>query len=158
MGKNVPADSPDGYWYPGAIPFETNQMKKAAKPGPYNTREMYDPRYPETGKLSITAEMEKDMFKDLFPQAIKPDGGPQKYYDFPAGAITLNDLIEYKNMDFHLGNIFKAVWRYGTKEGTSKDYDCRKIIYSGARKLKQEVGVEELRKTLQGMLDDPQFQ
>jgi hypothetical protein len=86
------------------------------------------------------------------------DGGPSDYYDFPFGAITLNDLIEHKNMDFHRGNIFKACWRFGTKEGTSKVYDARKIIYSGARILMGLVGVVELRKTLQKMLDDPQFQ
>ena len=89
---------------------------------------------------------------------IKSDGGPAQYYDFPPNAITLNDLIEHKEMDFHRGNIFKACWRYGTKSGTTKEYDARKIIYSGARILMQLVGVAELRKTLQKMLDDPQFQ
>ena len=87
----------------------------------------------------------------------KPDGGPATYYDFPEGAITLNDLIEFKKMSFHLGNIFKAVWRWGEKEGTSKEYDARKIIYSGARLLQQEAGVKSLRETLQKMLDDKQF-
>jgi hypothetical protein len=89
---------------------------------------------------------------------IEADGGPAQYYDFPEGAITLNDLIEHKDMGFHLGNIFKACWRYGTKKGTSKEYDARKIIYSGARLLMGLVGVKELRITLQKMLDDPQFQ
>jgi len=88
---------------------------------------------------------------------VQADGGPAEYYDFPAGAITLNDLIEHKDMSFHLGNIFKACWRYGTKAGTSKEYDARKIIYSGARILMKLVGVDELRKTLTKMLDDPQF-
>lgn len=89
---------------------------------------------------------------------IKADGGPAEYYDFPEGAITLNDLIEYKNMDFHRGNIFKACWRWGTKSGTTEDYDARKIIYSGARLLQKLAGVDALRETLQKMLDDPQFQ
>jgi hypothetical protein len=108
----------------------------------------YDPNRSQTFKLSIKS--------GEVTQA--SDGGPSLYYDFPKGAITLNDLIEHKSMDFHLGNIFKAVWRYGTKDGTSKEYDCRKIIYSGARKLMQETDVATLRQTLQGMLDDPQFQ
>jgi hypothetical protein len=89
---------------------------------------------------------------------IKSDGGPAQYYDFPPNTITLNDLIEHKEMDFHRGNIFKACWRYGTKSGTTKEYDARKIIYSGARILMQLVGVAELRNTLQKMLDDSQFQ
>lgn len=95
--------------------------------------------------------------RDYKPE-IKSDGGPAQYYDFPPNAITLNDLIEHKGMDFHRGNIFKACWRYGTKSGITKEYDARKIIYSGARILMQLVGVSELRNTLQKMLDDPQFQ
>jgi hypothetical protein len=93
----------------------------------------------------------------------KPDGGPSGYYDFPAGALTLNDLLEYKGDkqwlgdSFHLSNVVKAAWRWGDKEGTTKAYDARKFIYSGARLLLKYVGVEELRKTLQAMLDDPQF-
>lgn len=90
-------------------------------------------------------------------EAESPDGGPAAYYDFPEGAITLNDLIEHKQMCFHRGNIFKACWRWGEKAGTSKEYDARKIIYSGARLLMSILGVKELRKTLQQMLDDPQF-
>lgn len=89
---------------------------------------------------------------------LNSNGGPTEYYDFPKGAITLNDLIEHQQMDFHRGNIFKACWRYGTKAGTTKEYDARKIIYSGARILMGLVGVAELRKTLTKMLDDPQFQ
>lgn len=112
--------------------------------------------YCETSEFYRTDEHIKDMIERA--TEIKSDGGPAQYYDFPAKAITLNDLIEHKEMDFHRGNIFKACWRYGTKSGTTKEYDARKIIYSGARILMQLVGVTELRKTLQKMLDDPQFQ
>lgn len=87
----------------------------------------------------------------------KSDGGVSRYYDFPEGAITLNDLIEHKDMGFHLGNIFKACWRMGTKSGTTTDYDERKILYSAARLIKKSSGVESLRKELQRLLDDPQF-
>lgn len=102
---------------------------------------------------------ENDYYKGTpdLTQINKPDGGPQAYYDFPEGAITLNDLIEFKNMDFHRGNIFKACWRWGEKTGTTKEYDARKIIYSGCRLLKQLVGVSEMRSTLYKILDDPQF-
>ncbi len=92
-----------------------------------------------------------------------PDGGPQEYYDLPPDAVTLNDLIEFKSYSqwlgdtAHLFNIFKAAWRWGIKEGTSKEYDARKFIYSGARLLMHYAGVEATRETLQKMLDDPQF-
>jgi hypothetical protein len=91
-------------------------------------------------------------------------GGPAAYYDFPSSAVTLNDLIEYKGKKdwdgqdaFHLGNILKAAWRFGIKSNTSKDYDSRKFIYSGCRLLMMYAGIDELRKTLQTILDDPQF-
>jgi hypothetical protein len=92
-----------------------------------------------------------------------PDGGPQEYYDLPSNTATLNDLIEYKSDkhwlgdSFHLSNILKASWRWGIKSGTSKEYDARKFIYSGARLLKKYAGVQAVRDTLQRMLDDPQF-
>lgn len=95
---------------------------------------------------------------------IKSDGSASTYYDFPKGALTLNDLLEYKGDrqwlgdSFHLSNIFKAAWRWGEKEGVDVPYDCRKIIYSGCRLLMKHAGVEAVRKTLQGLLDDPQFQ
>lgn len=95
---------------------------------------------------------------------IKSDGGPSAYYDFPEGAITLNDLIEHKSDtqwlgdSFHLSNITKAAWRWGDKEGTTKEYDARKFIYSGCRLLMKYAGVSAVRKTLQDLLDDPQFQ
>jgi hypothetical protein len=93
----------------------------------------------------------------------KSDGGPSAYYDLPKGVVTLNDLIEVKGDaqwlgdTFHLANIVKAAWRWGDKEGTTKDYDARKFIYSGARLLLKLKGTAALRETLQQMLDDPQF-
>lgn len=92
-----------------------------------------------------------------------PDGGPSTYYDLPKDVVTLNDVLEIKGDkqwlgdSFHLANIMKAAWRWGDKEGTSKEYDARKFIYSGARLLMKLVGTEELRRTLSQMLDDPQF-
>ena len=94
---------------------------------------------------------------------IKSTGGPSKYYDFPKDSLTLNDLLEYlgddrwKGDSFHLANIMKAAFRWGTKEGTDIDYDIRKILYSSCRLLMKHVGVKELRKTLKEILDDPQF-
>lgn len=93
----------------------------------------------------------------------KSDGGPSSYYDFPSGAVTLNDLLEWLGDkrwlgdSFHLGNIVKAAWRWGSKQGTERVYDARKILYSAARLIMKYAGVDSLRKTLQDMLDDPQF-
>lgn len=63
------------------------------------------------------------------------DGGSTSYYDLPEGAITLNDLIEHKDMSFARGNIFKAAYRLGDKAGNDDAYDLRKIIYFAQRLL-----------------------
>jgi len=67
----------------------------------------------------------------------KSDGGPSVYYDFPDGCKTLNDLIEYKEMSFAQGNMFKAAYRLGNKRGTTLEYDLNKIKYYADRMLGQ---------------------
>lgn len=95
---------------------------------------------------------------------IVADGGPQEYYDLPSNWNTFNDFIEYKSLhqwkehSFHLGNIGKAICRWGDKDGATVEYDAKKIIYSACRVLKNIIGVENLRHYLQKLLDDPQFQ
>ena len=64
---------------------------------------------------------------------VKSDGGSTSYYELPSSAKELNDLIEYKNMNFALGNIFKACYRFGEKDGAEKIYDLNKIIYFAER-------------------------
>jgi len=61
------------------------------------------------------------------------DGGPTDYYRLPKDARELNDLIEFKNMSFALGNIFKACYRFGEKDSASRLYDLNKIIYFAGR-------------------------
>ena len=58
---------------------------------------------------------------------IKSDGGSSTYYQFPDGAKELNDLIEHKDMSFARGNMFKALYRLGEKEGIDVGYDLNKM-------------------------------
>ena len=60
-------------------------------------------------------------------QPIKSDGGSSAYYFLPKGATELNDLIEFKEMSFARGNLFKALYRMGEKDGTDVMYDINKI-------------------------------
>ena len=81
-------------------------------------------------------ESYQDSMKRLMKEdKIVSDGKATAYYDFPVGAITLNDIIEYKNMSFARGNIFKAVYRLGEKNGIDDEYDLNKIIYYAERML-----------------------
>ena len=95
----------------------------------------------------------------------KPDGGPSAYYDFPFKEwTTVNDMVEYlsdKQWGKHswiFKDILKAVTRWGSKDGTTFEYDAKKIIYYGARLLMSVSSKETLRKYLQQLLDDKQFQ
>lgn len=67
---------------------------------------------------------------------IKSDGGGgANYYDLPIGATQLQDLIEYRNMNGNIKDIFKACYRMGLKDGTTDDYDMRKMVYYSLREL-----------------------
>lgn len=113
-----------------------------------------------------------EMLKDSEPQerhykthqrASKSDGGPSDYYDLPSGLKTLNDLLEWLAVDrwgayaLHMKDLMKGGFRFGVKDGTSVEYDCYKIIYSGCRLLVMAKGKASVSKYLQKLLDDPQF-
>jgi hypothetical protein len=63
------------------------------------------------------------------------DGSSTEYYKIPTGATDIIDLIELKNMNFAIGNIFKACFRLGEKANTDRGYDLRKILYFVNREL-----------------------
>lgn len=65
------------------------------------------------------------------------DGWSTSYYELPKDATELQDLIEYKNMNFAVANIFKAAYRLGMKEGTDELYDLNKIIWFAEREKKR---------------------
>jgi hypothetical protein len=95
---------------------------------------------------------------------VNSNGGPSSYYDFPGNWRTWNDLADYKaknqwlEYSFHLGNIGKAIYRWGEKNVTTKNYDVRKIVYSGLRVLLMMEGKEQVQKYLKELQQDPQFQ
>ncbi len=64
---------------------------------------------------------------------VKSDGGSTSYYELPEGATELNDLIEHKAMGFARGNVFKAAYRLGEKDGATTLYDLNKIIFFAER-------------------------
>ena len=74
-------------------------------------------------------------FNGTGPGDLPRTGYATDYYVLPKGAEELGDLIEYRNMNFNLGNIFKAAYRLGHKNGTTPEYDLNKIIYFAEREL-----------------------
>ena len=67
----------------------------------------------------------------------KLTGLSSSYYELPEGCKELQDLIEYKNMNFARGNIFKATYRLGDKPGTDQIYDYEKIIWFAQREIER---------------------
>lgn len=72
---------------------------------------------------------------DPVPTAGKSDGGTTSYYKLPEDAVELQDLIEAREMNFAVANIFKASYRLGKKDGNTRAYDLRKIIWFAQREL-----------------------
>jgi len=61
----------------------------------------------------------------------KPGGSTPSQYALPQGAAELQDLIEFREMNFAMGNIFKACYR--KKDAVDRLYDIRKIIWFAQR-------------------------
>jgi hypothetical protein len=60
---------------------------------------------------------------------VSSDGGSTSYYELPEHATELKHLISYREMSFARGNIFKACYRLGAKEGNDALYDLRKMQF-----------------------------
>ena len=75
-------------------------------------------------------------------------GSTPSQYSIPSDAKELQDLIEYRNMNFAVGNIFKACYRMGLKEGVDELYDLNKIIFFAERERKRIKRIQEMPKEI----------
>ena len=82
----------------------------------------------------------EDMFEEI--NMILDDstnkGGSTSYYELPKNARELQDLIEFKDMGFSLGNILKATYRLGNCDHSDRIRDLNKIIWFANRELNLE--------------------
>ena len=67
----------------------------------------------------------------------KTGGSTPKQYGIPENAKDLQDLIEHRNMNFAIGNIFKACYRLGMKEDVSIEYDLNKMKWFIDREIER---------------------
>ena len=103
--------------------------------------------YLESLSVGVNGLSESDL-KKIRPAHVFTDDGwdptpnqtgwSSTYYEIPEGAQELGDLIEHKKMNFNVGNIFKAAYRLGDKEGTSRLYDLNKIKWFVEREIARE--------------------
>jgi len=63
------------------------------------------------------------------------DGSTASYYELPAGAKELQDLIAFRNMNAQIGEIFRAVYRYGQVAHSPRERDLKKIIFYAQAEL-----------------------
>ena len=71
-------------------------------------------------------------------RVIMNDGGSADYYKLPEGVTDLQDLIEYKDLNFALGNIMKSVYRMNDNTHSDRARDLRKILWFAERELARE--------------------
>lgn len=96
---------------------------------------------------------------------IKTDGGPSSYYDAPFDTfVTVNDMVDYYSQkswgwrSYIFKDIMKACTRWGAKQGTTKVYDAKKIIYYGLRLLMSVSDKKTVQEYLKELMNDKQFQ
>lgn len=75
------------------------------------------------------------------PTEEPPGGSTPSQYALPPGAEELQDLIEYREMNFAIGNIFKACYR--KKDGVDPLYDIRKILWFAKREERRLLAAAE---------------
>lgn len=63
------------------------------------------------------------------PSRVTSDGGSTSYYRLPSHAEELRHLISAKGMSKARGDIFKACYRLGEKNGTYVLYDLNKMKF-----------------------------
>lgn len=78
-------------------------------------------RYPIQG-IEVTTE---DATK-VFRSSPDPINHPPHYTQ---GKFECLDVIEDLDLPFHLGNVFKYLWRRGKKEGSAELQDCEKARF-----------------------------
>jgi hypothetical protein len=64
-----------------------------------------------------------------------PGGSTPSQYGLPPNSTELQDLIEHREMNFAVGNIFKAAYRLGRCSHSDQARDLRKIIWFAEREL-----------------------
>lgn len=66
---------------------------------------------------------------------VKSDGGSTSYYQLPKDAKEIQDLVEFRNMNYSVANIFTSAYRLGQKDGVTDEYDLNKIVWFAQREL-----------------------
>ena len=59
----------------------------------------------------------------------KSDGSTATYYQLPGYAREIQHLINHKNMNANIGEIFRTSYRYGSASHSNQMRDAKKIVF-----------------------------
>lgn len=65
------------------------------------------------------------------------DGSSASYYDLPAGATRLQDLISDRNMNAQDGEMFRAIYRKGRASHSGELRDAKKVLFYANEEVKR---------------------
>lgn len=90
-----------------------------------------------------------DSLRAADPAAAKPcqvsDGSSADYYKLPPESTQLQDLISARDMNAQMGEIFRAVYRYGQVAHSPKLRDAKKILFYIQAEIARLEKLEEKR-------------
>jgi hypothetical protein len=67
--------------------------------------------------------------EEIAPVVSVSDGSTASYYELPAEATELQDLISFKDMNAQMGEIFRGTYRYGQASHSDRLRDAKKIKF-----------------------------
>lgn len=67
--------------------------------------------------------------EDIYGTSSRSDGSSADYYMLPDNATELQHLISDKDMNAQMGEIFRAVYRYGEASHSDMMRDAKKIRF-----------------------------
>lgn len=74
-------------------------------------------------------ELKRSQEKQAKAKVAVSDGSTASYYQLPAGATELQQLISHRDMNAQIGEIFRACYRYGIASHSDKLRDAKKIKF-----------------------------
>jgi len=80
-------------------------------------------------ELSHPPVLSQTLVQDDKHESGTSDGSTASYYELPAEAKELQDLISHKDMNAQIGEIFRAAYRYGQSSHSDKLRDAKKIRF-----------------------------
>jgi len=105
-----------------------------------NTGPLVDGVVPSWGSFTLAEDIIVDKHA-MGPDKIElPGGSTPSQYAIPKHATELQDLIEHRDMNFAVGNIFKACYRRGKCSHSDELRDARKNLWFAQREVNRLEG------------------